>query len=89
MPVAYYMGLSFCLVVNHSISIEAIKTGPQDTFKMASSTQTKKIHMPIGLWIFMVIIVRTAGSHASLLVLMAPSRNRVSDLVVASGISLL
>ena len=61
MPVAYYMGLSFCLVVNHSISIEAIKTGPQDTFKMASSTQTKKIHMPIGLWIFMVIIVRTAG----------------------------
>ena len=29
---------------------------------MASSTQTRKIHVPIGLWIFMVIIVRTAGS---------------------------
>ena len=37
-------------------------TCSQDTFKMASSTQTRKIHVPIGLWIFMVIIVRTAGS---------------------------
>ena len=36
-------------------------TCSQDTFKMASSTQTRKIHVPIGLWIFMVIIVRTAG----------------------------
>ena len=37
-------------------------TCPQDTFKMASSTQTRKIHVPIGLWIFMVSIVRTAGN---------------------------
>ena len=29
---------------------------------MASSTQTRKIHAPIGLWILMVIIVRAAGN---------------------------
>ena len=52
-------------------------TCSQDTFKMASSTQTRKIHAPIGLWILMVIIVRTAGSHGSLLVLLAPARNLV------------
>ena len=35
-------------------------TCSQDTLKMASWTQTKKIHVPIGLWIFMVSIVRNS-----------------------------
>ena len=37
-------------------------TRSQDTFKMTSLTQTRKIHVPVGPWIFMVSIVRTAGN---------------------------
>ena len=38
--------------------------GPRCPFRLAFwiVESTKKIHVPIGLWIFMVIIVRTAGN---------------------------
>ena len=42
--------------------------GPRCPFRLAFwiVESTKKIHVPIGLWIFMVIIVRTAGNCAAL-----------------------